>query len=205
MQTTGATVTPSARRSAARSKRAKWKILRVLVSSRRRRRFGLSRYVPSGPGRAICTQCALPSPEDSWTRHSRSRRWSSPIVSVSMATTGPRSSPLGRSCRWSRIMPSLVNRVSPKSATPTLISAIIWRMVPRKGLEPSQPCGHRYLKPARLPIPPPGQVSSGEVAVSKGRGARRQAGGRQVAIEPSPALAVGRTPHMEGCQSGRGG
>ncbi len=25
-------------------------------------------------------------------------------------------------------------------------------MVPRKGLEPSQPCGHRYLKPARLPF-----------------------------------------------------
>jgi site-specific DNA recombinase len=30
-------------------------------------------------------------------------------------------------------------------------------MVPRKGLEPSRPFGHRYLKPARLPIPPPGQ------------------------------------------------
>ena len=23
-----------------------------------------------------------------------------------------------------------------------------------KGLEPSRPCGHRHLKPARLPIPP---------------------------------------------------
>ena len=22
------------------------------------------------------------------------------------------------------------------------------------GLEPTQPCGHRHLKPARLPIPP---------------------------------------------------
>jgi hypothetical protein len=30
-------------------------------------------------------------------------------------------------------------------------------MVPRRGLEPPRPCGHRYLKPARLPIPPPGQ------------------------------------------------
>src|SRR5262249_50272277 len=29
-------------------------------------------------------------------------------------------------------------------------------MVPRKGLEPSRPCGHWHLKPARLPIPPPG-------------------------------------------------
>src|SRR5579859_1993261 len=31
-------------------------------------------------------------------------------------------------------------------------------MVPRRGLEPPQPFGHRYLKPARLPIPPSGQA-----------------------------------------------
>ncbi len=30
-------------------------------------------------------------------------------------------------------------------------------MVPRKGLEPSQPYGYWHLKPARLPISPPGQ------------------------------------------------
>src|SRR3546814_9194005 len=35
------------------------------------------------------------------------------------------------------------------------------QMVPRKGLEPSRPCGHWHLKPARLPIPPPGQVCFG--------------------------------------------
>ena len=29
-------------------------------------------------------------------------------------------------------------------------------MVPRKGLEPSRPLSHWHLKPARLPIPPPG-------------------------------------------------
>ncbi len=29
-------------------------------------------------------------------------------------------------------------------------------MVPRRRLELPRPCGHRYLKPARLPIPPPG-------------------------------------------------
>ena len=28
-------------------------------------------------------------------------------------------------------------------------------LVPREGLEPTRPCGHWYLKPARLPIPPP--------------------------------------------------
>ena len=31
-------------------------------------------------------------------------------------------------------------------------------MVPRKGLEPSRPLSHWHLKPARLPIPPPGHV-----------------------------------------------
>ncbi len=30
-------------------------------------------------------------------------------------------------------------------------------LVPRKGLEPPRPCGHWYLKPARLPIPPSGR------------------------------------------------
>lgn len=29
-------------------------------------------------------------------------------------------------------------------------------LVPRRGLEPPRPCDHRYLKPARLPVPPPG-------------------------------------------------
>src|ERR1700676_2214977 len=30
------------------------------------------------------------------------------------------------------------------------------KLVPRKGLEPSRPLSHWHLKPARLPIPPPG-------------------------------------------------
>ncbi len=30
----------------------------------------------------------------------------------------------------------------------------IRRMVPGKGIEPSRPCGHRILSPARLPVPP---------------------------------------------------
>jgi hypothetical protein len=36
--------------------------------------------------------------------------------------------------------------------------SLIWAraMVPRKGLEPSRPLSHWHLKPARLPIPPPG-------------------------------------------------
>ena len=31
--------------------------------------------------------------------------------------------------------------------------------VPREGLEPSRPCGHRILSPARLPIPPPRHIN----------------------------------------------
>src|SRR5579862_6309275 len=40
------------------------------------------------------------------------------------------------------------------------------RVVPRKGLEPSRLLGHWHLKPARLPIPPPGHgaASYGSVA-----------------------------------------
>ena len=33
---------------------------------------------------------------------------------------------------------------------------LLKKMVPRKGLEPSRPLSHWHLKPARLPIPPPG-------------------------------------------------
>src|SRR5690242_21125085 len=28
-------------------------------------------------------------------------------------------------------------------------------MVPRAGVEPARPCGHRFLRPTRLPVPPP--------------------------------------------------
>src|SRR5580700_6815604 len=30
-------------------------------------------------------------------------------------------------------------------------------MVPEEGVEPTRPCGHRILSPARLPVPPFGQ------------------------------------------------
>ncbi len=33
-------------------------------------------------------------------------------------------------------------------------------MVGREGLEPSYPCGHGILSPARLPIPPPALVGT---------------------------------------------
>ena len=72
-------------------------------------RSGCGQFGPRPPkaGGMICTRWARPSPAESCTRHSRSRRGSSPIVSVSTATTGPRSTvrPAGRAgaagwCRW---------------------------------------------------------------------------------------------------------
>lgn len=42
----------------------------------------------------------------------------------------------------------------------------ILQMVPRKGLEPSRPLSHWHLKPARLPIPPPGHAVWGTEAVT---------------------------------------
>src|SRR3954470_22821802 len=57
----------------------------------------------------------------------------------------------------------LSTKLPPKSATgeqpedpKTAMGGHPTRMVPRKGLEPSRPLSHWHLKPARLPIPPPG-------------------------------------------------
>ena len=32
------------------------------------------------------------------------------------------------------------------------------KKVPGAGIEPAQPCDYRFLRPTRLPIPPPGQI-----------------------------------------------
>ena len=32
------------------------------------------------------------------------------------------------------------------------MSGDLWEVVPREGVEPTRPCGHWYLKPARLPF-----------------------------------------------------
>ena len=53
-------------------------------------------------------------------------------------------------------------------------------LVPRRRLELPRPCGHRYLKPARLPIPPPGQ---GEPAVSASRRGMSTAKNAQSGVE----------------------
>ena len=41
-----------------------------------------------------------------------------------------------------------------------MILYILFEMVPGEGIEPSLPCGNRILNPARLPIPPSGQLGS---------------------------------------------
>src|SRR3569623_3242973 len=72
----------------------------------------------------------------------------------------------------------------------------IQRMVPRKGLEPSRPFGHWHLKPARLPIPPPGQGPGSSkdhdpacqlTASAKGAGAAQRTGqsGRKAGLKPA--------------------
>ena len=45
---------------------------------------------------------------------------------------------------------------SPPEPGSDLLRCGLGQMVPRKGLEPSRPLSHWHLKPARLPIPPPG-------------------------------------------------
>lgn len=79
------------------SKRPKWKSFRIFGFSSILTRFGAS-FWPI----AIWTRWQSPSPPDIWMRHRRSRCGFSPIVSQSIATTGPRSSPSGKSFlyRW---------------------------------------------------------------------------------------------------------
>src|SRR3989442_13395442 len=62
-------------------------------------------------------------------------------------------------------------------------------VVPRKGLEPSRPLSHWHLKPARLPIPPPGPGR-----VSKDRSRACQIGELRAALlffGPSPFRKTG--------------
>src|SRR5438876_6853969 len=46
---------------------------------------------------------------------------------------------------------SAATEVEPRSH-----SILFAKMVPENGVEPSRPCGHRILSPARLPVPPLG-------------------------------------------------
>ena len=72
-------------------------------------------------------------------------------------------------------------------------------MVPRRRLELPRPCGHRYLKPARLPIPPPGH-RCGLAACRAGN----SAGGRCSPRGPNPSTGKPRTQLSRGRLRGRG-
>src|SRR6266850_8241766 len=41
-------------------------------------------------------------------------------------------------------------------------------LVPENGVEPSRPCGHRILSPARLPVPPLGHIRQDSTNVRRG-------------------------------------
>ncbi len=44
-------------------------------------------------------------------------------------------------------------------------SSVSHFLVPGAGVEPAQPCGHWCLRPARLPIPPSGQIFGKRIGV----------------------------------------
>ena len=56
-------------------------------------------------------------------------------------------------------------------------------MVPRKGLEPSRPLSHWHLKPARLPIPPPGP---GPVSTDRSRACQIGSSPAKCAVQRRP-------------------
>jgi hypothetical protein len=60
----------------------------------------------------------------------------------------------------------------------------VTKMVPRKGLEPSRPLSHWHLKPARLPIPPPGHVEA--VSTDRSRACQIDAVRPKYAIQARP-------------------
>ncbi len=57
---------------------------------------------------------------------------------------------LGRTAKQSQSAALGFRRFSANSC----VSAVILLMVPEEGVEPTRPCGHRILSPARLPVPP---------------------------------------------------
>src|SRR5256885_16460877 len=49
----------------------------------------------------------------------------------------------------------------PRLAPPPAAGTVLPAVVPRAGVEPARPCGHRFLRPTRLPIPPPRRSGEG--------------------------------------------
>ena len=80
-------------------------------------------------------------------------------------------------------------------------------MVPRRGLEPPRPFDHWHLKPARLPIPPPGPKTGGPVR--GGRVIGHWAGRVNASFEPFCRAGQGAWPfaalRRNGGSSIRGG
>ena len=88
VQYTGATVTP--RSAAARRRRSGRSGTASVIAGIGQQALEVRAGVAMAASSAeICTRCALPSPAESCTRHSRSRCGLSPMVSVSIADDGP--------------------------------------------------------------------------------------------------------------------
>src|SRR3546814_19692831 len=91
------------------------------------------------------------------------------MVSVSTATIGPNRTSSGRSSLCSfgsldiasfstEVGGAETKKPAPRGRALRPSEPVHPTMVPRRRLELPRPLGHRYLKPARLPIPPPGQL-----------------------------------------------
>jgi hypothetical protein len=75
-----------------------------------------------------------------------------------------------------------------------------------EGIEPTRPCGHRILSPARLPVPPHRLMSKGEVlSGSNGNASSRRLRGPLPLTSirylpcysmPSPMGCSGSQPHL---------
>ena len=109
----------------------------------------LARPFP-GDTNALASRCACP-----WVLRPPSRTKPAMNLIATSSMVAPMTSASGESASGEsaseRTCKSRLSR--PRRSFQRLMLSL----VPRKGLEPSRPCGHWHLKPARLPIPPPGQ------------------------------------------------
>ena len=174
---------------------------------------GTTRLRSPGSSRSCCRRAAQPrlSPTTSWpswtTRfttalmHGLSPGTSPPPVRIPIliarVISRPRAGnhmvlrgPLLLVCAWVTLGRSPGRQSRPPAA---LSGAPACRGMPKVGLEPTRPCGHRILSPARLPVPPlrpAGMVRRGTVSGVCGRRPALPAG-RPRAAPPCAAQKEG--------------
>ena len=130
-----------------------------------------------------------PTPGAAMGRSAKIARWKS--------CTAP--SPFGRTFDWIATTPkprqcAAPNRADRRGSGLDGCAEIPMRglaVVPRRGLEPPRPLSHWYLKPARLPIPPPGHRCVGPRCIARG-GACQRDSRQQISACLSPCPIKGR-------------